>query len=110
MNEIEEIIQAILDFRNKREWQEFHNPKDLAINLSIEASELLEIFLWKKPEDDIDLQKCKEELADVFYSAFLLASTLNLDVKLIISEKLEINEKKYPVNKARGNNEKYNKL
>lgn len=110
MNDIEEIIQAILDFRNKRNWQEFHNSKDLAINLSIEASELLENFLWKKPEDEIDLQKCKEELADVFYSAFLLAFTLELDVKQIVLEKLEINKKKYPVNKAKGNNVKYNKL
>jgi NTP pyrophosphatase (non-canonical NTP hydrolase) len=109
MTDIEEIIQAILTFRNNRDWEQFHNPKDLAIAISIEANELLELFLWKTPEE-ADKQKIKEELADIFAFAFLLAEKHNLNVKEIIFDKLKQNEEKYPVDKAKGTAKKYNEL
>ena len=86
MNENEEIIQALLNFRNEREWEQFHNPKDLAIALNIESAELLELFLWKKAED-ANTEKVKEELADIFSFAFLLAEKYGFDVKEIVFEK-----------------------
>jgi NTP pyrophosphatase (non-canonical NTP hydrolase) len=86
-----------------------NNPKDLAIGLSIEASELLELFLWKNSEE-ANLDKVKEELADVFGYAFLLAEKYNLDVKQIILDKIKINEQKYPIDKSKGTAKKYNEL
>ncbi len=109
MKESEEILQALLKFRNERDWEQFHNPKDLAIAISIEANELLELFLWKKP-DEADKQKIKEELADIFAFAFLLAEKHDLNVKEIIFDKLKQNEEKYPVDKAKGTAKKYNEL
>lgn len=112
MSAIDKIIQNIVQFRDRRNWKQFHNPKDLSIALSIEANELMENFLWKneKEIDEIDLQKIKDELADVFAYAFLLVDHYNLDTAQIISEKFEKNEKKYPEDKARGNATKYDKL
>lgn len=104
-----EIIDALKKFRDERDWQQFHNPKDLSVALSIEAAELLEVFLWKKPED-ADPQKIKEELADVFAYAFLLADACQLDVKEIVMAKIRLNEQKYPVDKSRGNAKKHNEL
>jgi NTP pyrophosphatase (non-canonical NTP hydrolase) len=109
MNDLENIIQQILAFRDKRDWKQFHNGKDLAMSLNVESSELLELFLWKKAEE-VDKGKLKDELADVFYSAFLLADAFQLDVKSIIEEKLAKNELKYPVDKAKGSNKKYDEL
>jgi NTP pyrophosphatase (non-canonical NTP hydrolase) len=109
MNEIEEITNALIKFRNERDWEQFHNPKDLALALSIEAGELLENFLWKSP-DDAKKEKVKEELADVFAYAFLLAEKYQLDVKEIVLEKIKINAEKYPVAKAKGTAKKYNEL
>ena len=109
MGEIEEIKQEILKFRDDRNWKKYHTGKDLAICLNIETSELLENFLWKK-ESEVDIERIKDELADVFYSSFLLAAKYNLDVKKIILEKLEKNKTKYPVEKAKGSNLKYDEL
>ena len=109
MNEIKEIQQAISQFSKDRDWDQFHNGKDLALALSIEASELLEIYLWKKPED-VDVDKVKEELADVLNYAFQIATKYDLDVKQIIMEKLEKNAQKYPIEKAKGNAKKYDEL
>ncbi len=109
MKESEEIINALLKFRNERDWEQFHNPKDLAIGLSIEASELLEVFLWKKPED-ANIEKVKEELADVFGYAFLLAEKYNFDVKQIVLDKIKLNEQKYPIDKSKGIAKKYDEL
>jgi len=106
---MKEIIQALRDFRDERDWKQFHNPKDLSLALSIEASELLEAFLWKAPED-ADLNKVKEELADVFAYSFLLADAYGLDVKQIVMEKIEQNRQKYPADKARGTAKKYTEL
>tara|TARA_R110002072_G_scaffold301164_3_gene480291 strand:- start:74045 stop:74365 length:321 start_codon:yes stop_codon:yes gene_type:complete len=104
-----EIIDALKKFRDERDWQQFHNPKDLSLALSIEAGELLEAFLWKQPEE-ADKQKIREELADVFAFAFLLADACDLDVKDIVLAKIKQNEEKYPVSKAKGTARKYNEL
>jgi NTP pyrophosphatase (non-canonical NTP hydrolase) len=106
---MEEIIQTLLKFRNERDWEQFHNPKDLALAINVEASELLELFLWKKPED-ANKDKIKEELADVFAFSFLLAEKYGFDVKDIILEKIKKNAEKYPVDKAKGTAKKYNEL
>lgn len=104
-----EIIEALNKFRDERDWSQFHNPKDLSVALSIEAGELLEAFLWKHP-DDADPLKIREELADIFAYAFLLAEAYQLDVKDIVLDKIEKNGEKYPVDKAKGIAKKYNEL
>lgn len=109
MSEIKEIIGELLTFRNERDWEQFHNPKDLALALNVEAGELLEVFLWKKPEE-ANIEKVKEELADVFAFAFLMAEKYDLDVKTIVLDKIKKNAEKYPVNKAKGSAKKYNEL
>lgn len=109
MTDIEELQQRIVQFTEERDWDQFHNPKDLAIALSVEAGELLECFLWKKPEE-AKIEKVKEELADVFNYAILIASKYNLDIKQIVLDKLARNAEKYPVEKAKGNAKKYNEL
>ena len=109
MKDTEEIIQALLEFRNERDWEQFHNAKDLALAINVEAGELLELFLWKNAEQ-AKIEKIKEELADVFAYAFLLADKYNLDVKTIVLEKIKQNAEKYPVEKAKGNAKKYNEL
>lgn len=109
MKETEEIIQALLKFRNERDWEQFHNPKDLALAISIESGELLELFLWKQAED-ANISKVKEELADIFSFAFLLAEKYGFDVKEIVLEKIKRNGEKYPVEKAKGTSKKYDEL
>jgi len=109
MPDIEEIVQKLIDFRNERDWEQFHNAKDLALAISIEAGELLELFLWKNPED-ADKEKIKKELADIFAFAFLLANKYGFDVKKIVLDKIEENNSKYPPEKARGTAKKYNEL
>jgi len=109
MSDIEEITTKLIDFRNERDWEQFHNSKDLALAISIEAGELLELFLWKNP-DEADKDKIKRELADIFAFAFFLASNYGLDVKQIILDKLEESGKKYPVEKSRGSAKKYTEL
>jgi len=109
MNELKEITNALLTFRNERDWQQFHNPKDLAVGLSIEASELLESFLWKQASE-ANPTKIREELADVLAYAFLLADHYQLNVKEIVLEKIAMNAKKYPIEKAKGNAKKYTEL
>jgi NTP pyrophosphatase (non-canonical NTP hydrolase) len=109
MSDIQEIIDALIHFRNERDWAQFHNPKDLAVALNIEAGELLENFLWK-PSEEAKKEKVKEELADVFAYAFLLAEKYDLDVKEILLEKIRKNGEKYPVALAKGTAKKYNEL
>ena len=109
MKENEEIIQALLKFRNERDWKQFHNPKDLALAISIESAELLELFLWKKAED-ANTEKVKEELADIFSFAFLLAEKYGFDVKEIVLDKIKTNGEKYPIDKAKGTSKKYDEL
>ena len=109
MSDIEEIMQQIVQFTKDRDWDQFHNGKDLALALSIEASELNEAFLWKDPSQ-VSRDKVKEELADVLNYAFLIADKYDLDIKDIILDKLKINAIKYPVDKAKGKADKYTEL
>ena len=109
MTEIQEIQEELRRFNEERDWAQFHNGKDLAIGLSVEASELLEAFLWKAPED-VKLEKVKEELADVLNYAFQMADKYDLDIKQIMLDKIRRNAEKYPVEKAKGSAKKYNEL
>ena len=109
MSDIEQILDELRRFNQERDWDQFHNGKDLAIGLSIEASELLEAFLWKKPED-ANPEKIREELADVLNYAFQMADKYGLDIKEIMLEKIRKNASKYPVEKARGCANKYTEL
>lgn len=105
-------IEKINKFRDDRDWRKFHNEKDLAISISLEASELLELFQWKESKDvtSKSLKRIKEELADVFIYSIMLADNLNLEIEKIIDEKLEKNARKYPVEISKGSNKKYTEL
>ncbi|MEM6804854.1 MAG: nucleotide pyrophosphohydrolase [Bacteroidota bacterium] len=109
MNPIEKMTKALVDFRDARDWEQFHNSKDLALALSIEAAELNELFLWKKA-DEVDLPRLKEELADVLAYSLLLAHKHKLDVEQIVMDKIKLNAIKYPLDKAKGNSKKYREL
>jgi NTP pyrophosphatase (non-canonical NTP hydrolase) len=109
MTDIEQLQEALRRFNQERDWDQFHNGKDLAIGLSVEASELLETFLWKKPED-ANPEKIREELADVLNYAFQMADKYGLDIKEIMLDKIRKNAEKYPVEKARGTAKKYSEL
>ncbi len=109
MTEILDITTALIEFRDERDWAKFHNAKDLALALNIESSELLELFLWKSAEE-ADIEKVKEELADIFAFAFLLADKYGFDTKQIVLEKIAKNALKYPADKAKGNATKYTEL
>lgn len=109
MSDINDIIEQLVKFRNERDWEQFHNPKDLALALNVEAGELLELFLWKNAEE-ANKEKVKEELADVFAFAFLLADKYGFDVKQIVLQKVIRNGEKYPVEKAKGTAKKYTEL
>ena len=105
----QETIDQILKFRDDRDWKQFHNPKDLAISISLEAAELLEVFQSSAEDvtcsDKID--KIKEELADVANYCVLMADACGLDLDEIIREKIKRNEENYPIEKSKGNKEKY---
>ncbi len=109
MSDINLLIQELVKFRDERDWSQFHNSKDLAIALNVETSELLELFLWKSAED-VNLERVKEEIADVFAYALLLSHKYQLDVKDIVLEKIKLNSMKYPVDKSKGTSKKYNEL
>lgn len=98
-----------MKFTQERDWDQFHNGKDLALALSIEASELNEAFLWKDAKD-VKIEKVKEELADIFNYAILIADKYDLDIKQIVLDKIKRNAEKYPVDKAYGSAKKYTDL
>ncbi len=106
------LIDELVKFRDARQWKQFHNTKDLALALSIEAAELNELFLWKPIEEceKVDRERLKEELADVFAYSLLLAGKHDLDVKEIVLEKIRKNNEKYPVDRSKGSARKYNEL
>ena len=108
-SDIMEIMEQIVSFTKERDWDQFHNGKDLALALSIEAAELNEAFLWKKAEEG-NIEKIKEELADIFNYAFLIANKYDLDIKKIISDKITNNANKYPIEKSKGSARKYTEL
>ena len=108
----QDTINEVLKFRDDRDWKQFHNPKDLAISISLEAAELLEEFQWSAEDvvctDKID--KIREELADVVNYCILMADACGLDLDEIVREKVKLNNEKYPVEKAFGSKEKYTEL
>ena len=112
MNDIETITKHIVEFRNERNWAQFHNAKDLAVALSIEAAELNELFLWKTPTEieALSRERVAEELADVLVYAFFIAEKYGFDVKDIIMQKMVKNAAKYPVEKSRNLATKYTEL
>jgi NTP pyrophosphatase (non-canonical NTP hydrolase) len=109
MNQFDALLQILKQFRNERDWDQFHNTKDLALAINIEAGELLELFLWKNAGEE-NKEKVKEELADIFAFALLLADKYGFDVETIVKEKVKANAEKYPVEKAKGTAKKYNEL
>ncbi|MFH0748972.1 MAG: nucleotide pyrophosphohydrolase [Candidatus Bathyarchaeota archaeon] len=114
---IEKLKKLVLSFRDERNWKKYHNPQDLAISLSVEAAELLELFQWKNNEEIKDFlknsesyQKVCDELADIIIYSLDLADIIDADVSEIVQKKLETNAKKYPVEKAKGSAKKYSEL
>ena len=112
--DISELQTKVIQFRDKRDWAQYHNPKDLAISLSLETAELLEIFQWKHADQvealksDPKIQmKVKEELGDIFIYALTLAHEFGLDPIEVVLDKVRINEEKYPVDKVKGRAHKY---
>lgn len=113
MSDHDELIALLREFRDQRDWQQFHDTKNLALALSIEAAELNELFLWTKSEEQseaVNKDRLKEELADVFAYAYLLAAKHDLDVSEIVRDKVQSNAQKYPVEKAKGTAKKYDEL
>lgn len=112
MDKYNKIIKELIQFRNDRDWEQFHDSKNLALAISLEAAELNELFLWKKDDEveNINKDRLKEEIADILSFTFLLAEKHNLDVFDIVSEKIKKNAQKYPVDKAKGTAKKYNEL
>jgi len=115
MSDIKNLIEKIKKFRDKRNWKQFHSPKDVALSLVLEATEVLEHFQWKSPSEVEEyLENHKEdvgtELADVLYWVLLMSHDLGIDIKESLERKIKENEKKYPVEKARGKHTKYDKL
>ena len=109
MSELNTLTQSLLAFRDARDWEQFHNPKDLAVAISVESGELLEQFLWKQP-NEANREKVKEEIADIMAYSLLLAHHYSFDATEIIREKIAKNELKYPVDKSKGNAKKYNEF
>ena len=108
----QDTINKILQFREDRDWRQFHNPKDLAISISLEAAELLEVFQWSAEDVKCTekMDKIREELADVINYCVLMADACSLDIDEIVQAKIKRNNEKYPVELAKGNKEKYNQL
>ena len=101
------LMKEILEFRDERDWKKFHTPENLSKSITIEAAKLLENFQWGV--EYANVENIKEELADVFIYGLLLSEYYNFDIKEIIKEKIKKNKEKYPVSKAKGNAQKYNK-
>ena len=107
-----ETIEQVLKFRDDRNWRQFHNPKDLAISINLEAAELLEVFQWSASDVECNskIDKIKEELADVLNYCILMADICGLDMDEIVQEKIKRNNEKYPVDKAKDSAKKYDEL
>lgn len=115
MKNLDDLIRKIIAFRDERDWKQFHNPKDLAISLVLEANEVMEHFQWKNKEEiDQYVVATKdaigEELADVLYWTLLMSHDLEIDILEALEKKIKKNEEKYPIEKAKGKHTKYNKL
>jgi len=115
MSDLRELQQRIIAFRDARDWKQFHNPKDVAISLSLEAAELLEHFQWKDAPEveqhiNEDIANISDELADVLYWVLLMAYDLKIDLPSALKKKIEKNAAKYPIEKAKGSHKKYTDL
>jgi len=115
MSDLERLTKRILEYRDARDWKQFHKPKDLALSLVLEAAEVLEHFQWKTEKEISDYLKTNkgdisEELADVLYWVLLMSNDLDIDLPKAFEKKMKQNEKKYPIEKAKGKHTKYNKL
>jgi dCTP diphosphatase len=115
MTELEDLQTAIVNFRDERNWKQFHNPKDLAISLVLEATEFMEHFQWKT-EEEIKQHLSKhgedvsDELIDTLYWILLIAHDLEIDIAQAFERKMSRNKTKYPIKKAKGNHAKYTEL
>lgn len=112
---LSQLQQLVVNFRDARDWKQFHNPKDCSISLSLEAAEVLEHFQWKSPEEikkhvGENSNDIGEELADVLYWVLLLSNDMNINIADAFVKKMEKNDKKYPVEKAKGKHTKYTEL
>jgi NTP pyrophosphatase (non-canonical NTP hydrolase) len=115
MTDIKKLTEEIKKFRDERNWMQFHNHKDMAISLALEAAEVLEHFQWKSSEEIEEYVKTNkeeigEELADVAIYLFELADNIGVDLEEVVEKKLAKNAKNYPAEKAKGKHTKYNKL
>ena len=115
MADIKELANKVVKFRDQRDWKQFHNPKDCAISLVLEANEVLEHFQWKSPEEMTshvknNKKEISKELSDVLYRVLLMSHDLDIDVEKVFLTKLKENAKKYPVKKAKGSHKKYTEL
>lgn len=109
VTKMKNIIKRLIEFRDNRNWSQFHTPENLAKSIVIESSELLENYQWGRDEE-VDINNVKEEIADIVGYCLLLCEHYGFDLETILNEKIDINEKKYPVDKAYGKADKYNKL
>ena len=112
MKSLKQLTEMVLEFRQSRDWEKFHTPKDLALSLMVEAAEVGETFQWKSAQDiqnNIEQIKTKvgAELADVLYAALLLSHDLGIDLEESFRKKMRENERKYPVESFKGSNRKY---
>ena len=112
MDKTKDVLKEINQFRDERNWRQFHNEKDLSLSISLEAAELLELFQWKSSEEVVDTkrERLAEELADVLIYSYMLADNLDFDINEIIRKKLVKNAKKYPIDKSKDSNTKYKDL
>ncbi len=113
-NDLEQLKKEILDFREQRNWKQFHNPKNLAMSICIESSELMEPYQWLNLKDSLEYSKknkkeIESEVADIFNYLLLFCNDLDIDLVKVTQKKLRISAKKYPVSKAKNNSTKYNK-
>src|SRR5581483_816776 len=112
MTQIEAMTRRIQEFRDARDWKQFHNPKDIALSMMLEAAEVAEHFQWKNADEmrahaESHRDEIGEELADVLYWVLLLSADLKVDLADAFEKKMKLNESKYPVAKARGRHTKY---
>ena len=104
---MDDLLKRLIQFRDQRDWKQFHTPENLAKSISIEAAELLECFQWNT---DYDIQDVKSEIADVFIYLLFLSEELKIDINEVVLDKLKLCEKKYPVSRSKGNATKYTKF
>lgn len=109
------LLEALLEFRREREWEQFHSARNLAASISVEAAELLEFFLWASDEQVQEIVRSRhaeitEEIADIAILLTYLAHDLSIDINAAVRKKIQVNATKYPVEKARGSNKKYSNL